>query len=478
MDRNSAKRLAHLYFPDHLESRSDALKLDEWIRPQPKPQLYVPRHYNTNDEYEDLMERSPTPYLNLGISSLVQTCFVDGVKRQGSNDMLEVYDVWRQNRFNSRQNALYRGAAGHGIAYVSAFPGVIPLTREKSAVWKGHSAMSTTAWYEYPEDEWPIFVIHADEDFFGENHDQPGWTVELTDEIETHRFHVLGDGERVEDWDYVSTTAHDVGVPPFVKYTNMTDLDGRHTGEIEPFIPLAKRIDQSLFDRLIVQRFGAWKVRFITGLQRPAGMSEQQAQADLMKMKVNDFLVAESDKTQFGTLEETALDGFIKGRDADIRDLSAVLQVPPYMFLGLSANMQAESLAAARSALMAKSAERRETWGESHEQLFRVTAKIRGNEAEMRAYDTEIKWRDTEVRPLSQAADALAKLAGQVGVPLEMLWGMIPNWTDSDVERAKTLVQSQGFDALLAELSGQLGQQNAPTNPLDALQPGQLNKVP
>jgi hypothetical protein len=338
--------------------------------------------------------------------------------------------------------------------------------------------MSTTAWYEYPEDEWPIFVIHADEDYFGDNHDQPGWTVELTDETDTHTFHVLGDGERVEDWEYVSTTEHDVGVPPFVKYTNMTDLDGRHTGEIEPFIPLAKRIDQSLFDRLIVQRFGAWKVRFITGLQRPGNMSEQEYQTSLLKMKINDFLVATSDKTKFGTLDETQLDGFIKGRDADIRDLSAVLQVPPYMFLGLSANMQAESLAAARSALMAKSAERRETWGESHEQLFRVTAKIRGNPEEMRAYDMECKWRDTEVRPLSQAADALAKLAGQVGVPLEMLWGMIPNWTDSDVERAKSLVSAQGFDALLAELSGQLGQQGAPQNPLDQIQRGQITQVP
>jgi hypothetical protein len=142
------------------------------------------------------------------------------------------------------------------------------------------------------------------------------------------------------------------------------------------------------------------------------------------------------------------------------------------MFLGLSANMQAESLAAARSALMAKSAERREGFGESHEQLFRLTAKIRNRPEEARAFDMEVRWRDTEVRPLSQAADALGKLAAQVGVPLEMLWGMIPNWTDSDVERAKSLVQTQGFDALLNELAGQVG-----ANPTGGTGPA-VRKVP
>jgi hypothetical protein len=465
MTPGSAKRQAHTFFPDFLEQRAETVVWDQWARGEQERSLYVPKHYNTNDEYQDLIDRSPTPYLALGISSLVQTIFLDGVKREGSNDMLDAYTAWRQNRFNSRQNALYRGAFAHGQSFVSALPGKDRLTGETTAVWRGFSALSTAAYYEDPaNDEWCQFAIHAEQDHF-DDQNTPGWTVELLDEVATYRFTVKGDGENLDDWTYVTTEEHDLGVAPLVRYTNLTDLDGRHTGEIEPFIPLAKRIDQSLFDRLIVQRFGAWKVRFITGLQRPQGMTENDYQNSLLKMKINDFLIATSDKTKFGTLDETQLDGFIKGRDADIRDLSAVLQVPPYMFLGLSANMQAESLAAARSALMAKSAERRESFGESHEQLFRITAKIRNRPEEARAFDMEVRWRDTEVRPLSQAADALGKLAAQVGVPLEMLWGMIPNWTDSDVERAKSLVQTQGFDALLNELAGQVGANPAAGTP-------------
>jgi hypothetical protein len=124
---------------------------------------------------------------------------------------------------------------------------------------------------------------------------------------------------------------------------------------------------------------------------------------------------------------------------------------------------------------MAKSAERKEGFGESHEQLFRLTAKQTGNMDEARAWDLESRWRDTEVRPLSQAADALGKLAAQVGVPLEMLWSMIPNWTDADVARAKELVTSGGFDSLIAELEGQLG--GAPGQPATGIR-GQITQVP
>ncbi len=455
MNPNSAKRQAHLFFPDFREQRAETVVYDQWARGEQERSLYVPKHYNTNDEYDDLMERSPTPWLALGITSLVQTIFLDGIKREGSNDMLKSYDTWRINRFNLRQNALYRGAMAHGQSFVLSLPGTVPLTGDKSAVWRGLSALTTAAWYEYPGDEWAQFAIHAEEEHFEEGN-TPGWVVELIDEVALYRFDVKGDGDRLEDWTYVTTEEHDSGVTPIVQYANMTDLDGRNMGEIQPFIPMAKRIDQSLFDRLIVQRFGAWKVRFITGLQRPNNMSENEYQTSLLKMKINDFLVATSDKTKFGTLDETQLDGFIKAREADIRDYAAVSQIPPYMLLGLSANMQAESLAAARSALMAKSAERKESFGESHEQLFRLSAKQTGNLEEARAFDIEARWRDTEVRPLSQAADALGKLAAQVGVPLEMLWGMIPNWTDADVARAKQLVESGGFDTIVGELERQL----------------------
>jgi Phage portal protein, SPP1 Gp6-like len=463
MNTASVKRLAHTYFPDFREQREEVLVYDSWNRGKQEASLYIPKHYNKNDEYDDLTSRSPTPWLQLAVTAVAQTAYMDGIHRKGSSEFVEVWDTFQQNRWDSRQGAVYRGALAHGLSFVSAIPGVIPLTGEKSAVLKGYSALTTAAWYEDPAgDEFPMFAIHAEETIldFG----LPGHVVELIDNLATYRLTCKGDGENLDDWELITTEAHDLGVSPFVRYTNLTDLDGRHMGEIEPFIPLARRIDQDTFDRLIVQRFGAWKVRWITGLVTPANMTQAQAQADLMKMKVNDFLVGHSKDTRFGTLDETQLAGFISARDADLRDLSAVTQVPPYQFLGLTANMQAESLAAARASLHAKSVERKTGWGESTESLARLTAKIRGNQDEMRAYDLQVKWKDTEVRSLSQAADALGKLGTQVGVPQQMLFEMVPNWTDTDVQRALDFIEKGGFDALVDQFAQQMaggGAENA-----------------
>jgi hypothetical protein len=455
MNTASAKRLAFTYFPDFLAQKAETLVFDSWNRGKQESSLYIPKHYNKNDEYDDLISRSPTPWLQLAVTAVAQTCYMDGIHRKGEKDFVQVWDTFQQNRWDSRQGAVYRGALAHGLSFVAALPGTVPLTGEKSAVLKGYSALTTAAWYEDPAgDEFPMFAIHAEETIL--DNGMPGYVVELVDAVATYRMTCKGDGENLDDWNLITTEEHDLGVSPFVRYTNLTDLDGRHMGEIEPFIPLARRIDQDTFDRLIVQRFGAWKVRWITGLVTPANMTTQQAQADLLKMKVNDFLVGHSKDTKFGTLEETQLAGFISARDADLRDLSAVTQVPPYQFLGLTANMQAESLAAARASLAAKSVERKVGWGESTESLARLTAKINGNPDEMKAYDLQVKWKDTEVRSLSQAADALGKLGTQVGVPQQMLFEMVPNWTDTDVQRALELVQSGGFDALVDQFAKQM----------------------
>jgi hypothetical protein len=68
------------------------------------------------------------------------------------------------------------------------------------------------------------------------------------------------------------------------------------------------------------------------------------------------------------------------------------------------------------------------------------------------AWDLRVRWKDTESGSMSQAADALGKLAVQLKVPIEMLWERIPGWTDIDVQRAKELVESGSIEQLINEL--------------------------
>ena len=238
-----------------------------------------------------------------------------------------------------------------------------------------------------------------------------------------------------------------------VRFANQLDLEGRTPGEVEPFIPVAGRIDQTTFDRLVVQRFASWVVRTIAGMAKPD--DDTDFQAEKLRLQVEDILVAEDPDTKFGSLPATPMDGFIKAAESDIQALAAVSQTPAHELLGQMANLSAEALVAARASLNRKVEERKHAFGQSWEQTLRLAARVMGDLEGARDMQAQVRWRDMETRSLAQAADALGKIAQMLGVPVEMLWERIPGWTDQDVKRAKELVGDDTFEQLLATIDRQ-----------------------
>jgi hypothetical protein len=463
------KAQARLNFPSFLRQRAHAMILEKWAtgRQQEIPDVageswtgkpYSPR--STTPEYQDLSSRAPTDVGGLIVTSLAQTAYIDGVQRPGmtSDQTLGVWNLWQENGWDARQISLHRATIAHGLAFGVALPGLNPLTGAKTTQMRAHSAMRMAAFFDEPgSDEWPALAIWAKprrtDIATGGGRDYDGWYVRLIDETATHFLFAKNDGLESEDWEYISYEEHNVGVPPIVQFSNRLDLEGKATGELEPVIPLLRRIDQDTFDRLIVQRFGAWKVRYIAGMAAPDGGPEAERAAAL-QLSVQDFLATGDPNAKFGTLDATDIEGFIKAGDTDLRYLSAVSQIPPHHLLGLSANLQAEALAAAEAGLQRKSGDFRTLMGERHEQFLRLSAHVAGLKDEAAAFDMQVRWRDTESRSFAQTVQALGQMATTLKVPVEMLWERIPNWTDQDVKRAKELVETGAIDALLAELTG------------------------
>ena len=470
MKRADVVDMAYSHFPSFLRSRETAIRLDQWVRGR---QLEVeeddtdrpiagapfsPRE--TDPEYDDISSRAPTPWAGLVVTSLAQTAHVEGIRMPKSNENLQAWEDWERNRWGSKQNAVHRAAIGLSTAYGIVVPGTDPLTGSTMSKWMARSPKRMAAFYDNDDDEWATFAIDALPVYERTTEGltfiapvQTGWTVAIYDEKVTHRLSCKGNGAEKKDWTYISYEDHGMPVPPVARLANRLDLDGRATGEIEPIIPLLRRIDQDTFDRLIVQRFGAWQVRYIAGMAKPEGTQQEQAAAAL-RLRVEDFLASPDSETTFGVLPPSPLSPFIEVTDSDLRMLAAVSQTPPHHLLGLSSNLQAESLAAAESGLQRKSIDFKNNADEFHEQMCRLSAMVRGNKAEANAYNLQVRWRDTESRSLTQAADALGKMAVQLKVPVEMLWERLPGWTDNDTERAKKLVEEGGIEALLREMLG------------------------
>jgi len=414
-------------------------------------------------EYLQLAERAQAPWGDLIVGSVAQTLYVEGYRRPDAEDNSTAWRIWQANGWDARQIAVHRAALTYGTAYAYVLPGVNSLSGKPMPKMRGLSPREVIAAYDdAADDEWPLYALAVKR--------RRGYVEYWLYDAESVRYYQV---ENVGDKPKLQRVAmHNVGVCPIVRYANRFDLEGRAAGEIEPFIPVLGRIDQTTFDRLVVQRFASWIVRTIAGMSiaetiqatgGDGGNVADEAAKLKMRLAAEDILVADDPDTKFGSLPATPLDGFIDAHDADVRVLAAVSQSPAHEMLGQMANLSAEALAAARASQTAKSDERKHQFGESHEQMLRLAAHIAGDEAAATDFEAEVRWKDTEIRSLAQAADALGKLAQMLNIPVELLWEKIPGWTQQDVERAKALVQEGGVESLVRELVA--AQQPPPAEP-------------
>ena len=245
----------------------------------------------------------------------------------------------------------------------------------------------------------------------------------------------------------VSTVDHGATVTPVVRFANRLDLEGRITGEVDPFIPTAARANKTSYDRLLAQHFTAWQVRTIAGIDLPENEdpTQEKVEMDAAKLKLSqeDMLVSEDPDTKFGVLPGASLDTFIAAWRADIEALAATSQTPAHALTGQLVNLNAEALAAARAPLTQKVYERRINAGDSYAAMLRLAAGFAGLEDLSRDPMVRTTWQDMEIRSMSQAVDALGKAASLLKIPAKGLWSRIPGVERSDLQEWERLLEDE-----------------------------------
>lgn len=436
--------------PLWLEERNALDRIDRWARwDHDRP--HQPRQSTL--EYRQLADRSTTPWGDLLVASLVQAMYVDGYRSGTAADNGKPWLTWQANGMDRRQIAVNRAFLTYGSAYGLTLPGQT-LAGDPMPKMRGVSPREMIALFEDPaDDEWPVVAMRV----CTINRQR---VIRVYDDQYQHTLAAPnGPGAQVS-YDITQLAEHGAGVCPVVRFANRLDLEGRYAGEIEPFISILGRIDQTTFDRLVVQRFASWIVRTIAGMAKPD--PDTDAAAEKLRLKVEDILIAEDPNTKFGSLPASDMGGFINAHDSDIRVLAAVSQSPAHEMLGQMANLSAEALDSARASQSAKADERRYTAGETYEQWLRLTAHLAGDDESASDFSAQVRWKDTQIRSLAQAADALGKLATMLGIPPEVLWEKVPGFTQQDIDRAKELAkQSGGLDQMLQQLIA--GQTSKPT---------------
>lgn len=405
-------------------------------------------------EVKELARLSVKNVVALVRDSFAQNLSVVGYRDATARENDPAWDIWQQNRMDARQAEVHRPALTYGAAYVTVTPG------EDGPVLRTRSPRQILAVYDDPViDAWPQYALET-------------WVT--TRNAKPHRrgmfydtryvYHLdlgalsVGDttaeqarvSRPISVVDVTDITEHGAtfgGRPvcPVVRFINGRDADDMVVGEIAPLMLLQQAINSVNFDRLIVSRFGANPQRVITGWSGSA--------SDVLKASAMRVWTFDDPDVRAQAFPPASVEPYNAILEEMLHHVAMVAQISPSQVTGKMVNVSAEALAAAEANQQRKLAAKRESFGESWEQVLRLAAEMRDGQPaddEINA-GAEVVWRDTEARSFAAVVDGVTKLAG-AGVPIEHLLTLVPGMTQQQIAGIKASIRAGGVTNLVDRL--------------------------
>jgi hypothetical protein len=420
---------------------------------------YTPRGAST--EYRWLLKRSKDNFLPLICQAIAQNLHVDGFRPSfadadtGDDTMLDTmgdpgWAAWRANRMVSRQHGIHRSVIKYGCAYAQVLPGRIAVIDQNDAVVDTSMPVITpfsprrmTALYaDDISDEWPIIAVS---EYLINDRTAPGKARRVVTVLDDTNRYILVGGVGTSPsklaWPNENdpilggrpiVSQHGMGLCPVVRFTYEADLDSDTdcVGEIEPLMSLQDQVNFHTFNELLAEQFAAFKQRWVSGM---VPVDETGREGSPFKPGVDRLWVAEDADTKFGEFSETNIGAIIQAREATIRHMSTLSQVPSYNLLGDLVNLSADALSAANGGMDRKAELLRGILTDSWRNVFRLCSKAQQDQDGWMDLFGTVVWRDTSTRSFAATIDGLTKAAQMLGVPAEQLWRRIPGATAEDV---------------------------------------------
>lgn len=387
-------------------SREDREELDQWgdyFKGEFEPP-YLPAASQTalSLEYGDLMKRSNLNICGNAVTAVTDRMRVDGYRTtSGAVDAL-VWSWWQANSLDARQRMVYQDAMVYANGWVlvtpptAAMPEVPRITVEypkhlhvkldeadPTVAVMAAKVLKRRAWLYYPDR-----IVALEKAAYG-----GGWSV-------------MADG----------VVEHAAGVVPVVRFPNRLDSEGDSMSELAQIAPTQRRINQTIFDRMMVQKWATWKQRYVAGID--IEKDENGKALPPFRVGVDQLLVAPNGDTKFGEFSESSIAELLRAVDDDIRHAAAITQTPPHLLAPSSiSNISAEALVALEAGLSSKVFTRQADWGESWERVMVLAGRIVGVDV---PFDAEMVWANLEARSQAQIVDAVIKLKS-IGMPMSYL---------------------------------------------------------
>jgi hypothetical protein len=421
-----------------------------------------------SQEYMELRQQAPINWLPLAMGAPVQRCRIDGFRSgrgKDAQDLAEWITVWQSNRLDQRQKIVYLESMAHGRGIMSVSAN--PNNRDRPRVLV---ESSKRVWIEPdPEDPFkPLYavkVINLEDQATSQLWLPSGVTVGASqrayvyDDATWAKFERRGLGAQ---WQFVEVGTHALGDVPFVPFDVNVDAEGRPHSALAPLIPSSDAINTIRFQALLALQFSAYRQRAITGfdpvVRDENGQPVYRKNLDgsvmvdpktggpipvtttLGRVGVDRALVFPGEATKVFDLQESDMKNYVELLTEFLVQFFARAQVPPQYLLSRMANLSGDALAGAESTLSSLVSDLQAGWGESAEQVMRLSARARGNAEPDLA--SEVVWADAEARSFGATIDAIVKLIG-TGFPKRAAFEMLPGATPQKVSRWMDLAAAE-----------------------------------
>jgi hypothetical protein len=426
---------------------------------------YAPRE--SSDQIRDLQERSITNWIPLLVNLPSQVSFVDGYRRGSFGETTEAngskqpagavkrfspeYECWQRNGMDAKQAVIYRAALTYGHAFVHVNNTDDDPKKIKLEVL---STRNTIAYFDDPiNDVVPAYTLTIKS--YPRDEKRPGLAI-LWDEVNRYELEY----SHSEEFKLKATIPHELEVCPVVRYTCYIDDEGATSGVIRPIIPMQDRVNQAAFSTNITSDYGAFKVRTAAGLQVNFKIDPATGEPLLdpdtgrpipepIAISQAKLLVSGNPDTKFGQLDETPIAGYLLAEDQATKNLAAIAQFPLHALLGNVSNLSAEALNALEAQFMRFLQHLHTSWGDSHEQLFRLISKALNDQAGAESFGGEVRWRDMSSKAFGAMLDGLAKGVESLGIPQRAAWSLVPGITSGQLQDWEDLKDDEQNDMML-----------------------------
>jgi hypothetical protein len=402
-------------------------RIDAYLRGEhDKP--YQPKSAHT--EYNRLADRRISNYLPLVVDTIAQDLYVEGYRLPDDPNNAGPWRQWQLNNMDSRQLGLHRASVAFGVSFTIVLPGA-PGT----SVIRCKSPRQLTVVYEdTTDDEWPIWAGQAGSYTRGSG---KVLTYKLYDDTAVYTLETEPDSDK-----YIlrDVRVHGLGVTPVSRYLNRNDLSGQALSAIEPLFPIQDRINETTFGLLMAQNYASFRQRWVTGLDIPVDPKTKEP-IEPFQAAVDRVWHTDDPNAKFGEFGQTDLSGYLASREASIRDMAAIAQIPPQSLSVPISNLSAEALALIQSGHDRSILEHKSLFGESHKATLRLAALASGDAVSADETEGRVIWRDTQATSFAAMVDGLGKLGTMLNVPVQALWERIPGVTTTDVEEWRRMAE-------------------------------------